>query len=99
MRIGAWLAIPVMLAVLAVAIARGLYRRGASQSRTARQSELRRGMDLRPESLPEDALGAARACFAAGEPSGALSILCRAALVELARRFSLRLPASATEGE
>jgi len=99
MRVGAWLALPIVLAVLAVAIARGLQRRNASHTRLPRESELRRGLDLRPESLPGDVLGAARARFAAGDPSGALSLLYRAALVELARRFSLRLPASATERE
>lgn len=98
-RVGAWLALPVLVAILAVAIARGLRRRRASVSPGERAGEIRRGFDLRPESLPDDALAAARARFAAGDASGALSLLYRAALVELARRFTLRLPASATEGE
>jgi uncharacterized protein DUF4129 len=63
------------------------------------EAPLRRGFDLRPESLPSDVVAAARARFAANDPAGALSLLYRAALVELARRFRLRLPASATEGE
>ena len=62
-------------------------------------SPLRRGLDLRPESLPDDVVAAARARFAAGDPTGALSLLYRGALVQLAKRFELRLPASATEGE
>lgn len=100
LRVGAWLAIPVVLALLALAIARGLRaRRASDSSRTETAGELRRGFDLRPESLPEDVLAAARARFAAGDASAALSLLYRAALVELARRFGLRLPASATEGE
>ena len=44
-------------------------------------------------------VAAARVLFAAGDAAGALSLLYRGALVELARRFGLRLPASATEGE
>jgi hypothetical protein len=98
MRVGAWLAIPGILALLALAIARGLRVRRASDS-SGLEGELRRGFDLRPESLPDDVLTTARARFAAGDASAALSLLYRAALVELARRFGLRLPASATEGE
>jgi len=100
MRIGAWLAVPALAALLAVAIARGLRTRRAAESPPAESgSALQRGFDLRPESLPDDVLAAARARFAAGDASAALSLLYRAALVELARRFGLRLPASATEGE
>jgi hypothetical protein len=100
MRVGAWLAIPVLLALLALAVARGLRARRSADSLGIESAvELRRGFDLRPESLPNDVLAAARARFAAGDASAALSLLYRAALVELARRFGLRLPASATEGE
>ena len=99
-RIGAWLAIPVILGLLFVAIARGLRARRPSDSRAGTSAgEIRRGLDLRPESLPPDVLAAARERFASGDPAGALSLLYRGALVELARRFGLRLPASATEGE
>jgi hypothetical protein len=99
-RVGAWLGLPVILAILVVAIARGLRARRASESApAAAPGEVRRGFDLRPESLPDDVLAAARARFAAGDSSGALSLLYRASLVELGRRFGLRLPASATEGE
>ena len=99
-RVGIWLAIPIALALLIVAATRGLSL-GAWRAPPKRPTEtpLRRGFDLRPESLPDDVLGAARARFAANDPSAALSLLYRAALVELARRFRLRLPASATEGE
>jgi len=99
-RVGAWLAVPAILGLLAVAIARGVRARRPRDSReTEGGIEIRRGFDLRPESLPDDVLAAARARFAAGDASAALSLLYRASLVELARRFGLRLPASATEGE
>jgi len=99
-RIGFWLGIPVLLAIIVVAAARGFRwpRRGGVSPAPA-DEPVRRGFDLRPESLPSDVLAAARARFAADDPAGALSLLYRAALVELARRFRLRLPASATEGE
>jgi len=99
-RIGAWLLIPITLAVLIVAAARGVrFRAWRRSGPVPPEAPLRRGFDLRPESLPADVLAAARARFAAHDPAGALSLLYRAALVELARRFRLRLPASATEGE
>jgi uncharacterized protein DUF4129 len=98
-RIGAWLVIPIALALLVVAAARGVRLGGWRSAAPVPEAPLRRGFDLRPESLPSDVVAAARARFAANDPAGALSLLYRAALVELARRFRLRLPASATEGE
>ncbi|MFI5314809.1 MAG: DUF4129 domain-containing protein [Myxococcota bacterium] len=99
-RIGAWIAIPLVVLLLLAAIARGMRGRAQRGLRArATETEPIRGLDLRPESLPVDVLGAARARFAAGDATGALSLLYRGALVALARRFGLRLPASATEGE
>ena len=100
-RVGAWLALPVVAALLFVAIARGMRfgRERDSRPPPPGASPLFRALDLRPESLPADVVAAARARFAAGDAAGALSLLYRGALVELARRFALRLPASATEGE
>ena len=100
-RVGAWLALPILAAFLFVAVARGmrLGRESDSRAPPVGESALARSFDLRPESLPADVVAAARALFAAGDPSGALSLLYRGALVELARRFGLRLPDSATEGE
>jgi uncharacterized protein DUF4129 len=97
-RVGLWLLLPVLLAVLVVAAARGL-RFASGSARLPTESASRSGFDLRPESLPGDVVSAARALFQAGDASGALSLLYRGALVELARRFRLRLPASATEKE
>ncbi|HTO54526.1 MAG TPA: DUF4129 domain-containing protein [Myxococcota bacterium] len=98
-RVGIWLLVPVLLALLVVAAARGLRITRRSRGELPLESPARRGFDLRPESLPADVVAAARARFAANDPSGALSLLYRGALVELARRFKLRLPASATEKE
>lgn len=99
-RVVAWLTLPIVLAILAVAIARGMQRvRPDPRGPPDDGGEVRRAFDLRPESLPADVVSVARARFAAGDPAGALSLLYRGALVELGRRFGVRLPASATEGE
>ena len=93
----ATVAVVALLVVLLLRAARA-QRAHTPVSDTA-EGPVRRGFDLRPESLPDDVVAAARARFAAGDPTGALSLLYRGALVQLARRFALRLPASATEGE
>jgi len=57
------------------------------------------GLDLRPETLPEDLPGEALRRFRAGDPRGALALLYRGALAVLVQRDGLRVPASATEGD
>jgi len=57
------------------------------------------GLDLRPESLPEDVVAAARAAWERGDATLALSLLYRGALVRLAKRGALEIPESATENE
>lgn len=99
-RVGIWVALALGAVVGAVLLLRALRaQRGQGRVAGSEPSAVRRGLDLRPESLPGDVVAAARARFAAGDPTGALSLLYRGALVELARRTALRLPASATEGE
>ena len=57
------------------------------------------GMDLRAESLPLDIPAAARACLAAGDVRGALSLLYRGALRVLIYERDLELRAGDTEGD
>ena len=57
------------------------------------------GFDLRPESLPEDVVAAARAAFARGEHRAALSLLYRAALSHVTRRDGVELKPGHTEGD
>ena len=57
------------------------------------------GMDLRPESLPDDVTAAARDLLRAGDARGCVGLLYRASLSVLVNRFGLELPASATEGD
>lgn len=57
------------------------------------------GLDLDPRSLPAELVAEARACWRRGERIAALSLLYRGALVRLALRGALEIPASATEFE
>ena len=57
------------------------------------------GLDLDPDSLPDDVVAAARALWAQGEAIAALSLLYRGALVRLGARGALEIPESATEFE
>ena len=55
------------------------------------------GLDVRPESLPADLLGAASAALAAGQVEVALSLLYRGALVALIHRTQVEFRAGDTE--
>ncbi|MFZ2266376.1 MAG: DUF4129 domain-containing protein [Azonexus sp.] len=55
------------------------------------------GLDVRPESLPADLIGAARAALAAGRVEAALSLLYRGALVALIQRTPVEFRAGDTE--
>jgi hypothetical protein len=57
------------------------------------------GLDLRPESLPDDIPGAALERLATGDARGALGLLYRGALVSLVHRRGVPLIESDTEGE
>jgi len=57
------------------------------------------GLDLRPESLPEDVPGTALALWRKGRPREAMSLLYRGCLSLLVNRHRLDLPESATEGD
>jgi hypothetical protein len=90
------------LAIAVLAILFALRGRRFDLSRAPRpgpQPVSRMGLDLRPESLPEDVVAAARAAWASGDAVLALSLLYRGALVRLAQRGALEIPESATENE
>jgi hypothetical protein len=57
------------------------------------------GLDIRPESLPEDIGAAALALLGAGREREALSLLYRGALSRAVHRHGIAILASATEGE
>lgn len=56
-------------------------------------------LDIRPESLPDDIAGAARALLRRGEQRAALSLLYRGALSRLVHDHGLAIRAASTEGE
>jgi len=100
LRVGAWLALALVVAALAIVILRALRAREHTPEAVAPdESQVRFGLDLRPEALPPDVIAAALARFSDGDAPGALSLLYRGALVHLVRGLGLRVPASATEGE
>jgi hypothetical protein len=57
------------------------------------------GLDLRPESLPEDIAAAAWALWSRGEAAAALGLLYRAAISRLVERDGLALESSDTEND
>lgn len=57
------------------------------------------GLDVRPDSLPEDIPAEALQQLKAGQSRAALSLLYRGALVRLISDHQLEIPGSATEGE
>lgn len=57
------------------------------------------GLDLRPESLPEDPAMMAERLIEAGQFRSAFSLLYRGALSALVHRHALAIPDGATEGE
>ena len=57
------------------------------------------GLDITPDSLPEDVAAAALAMWQAGKVIDALSLLYRGALVTLVHRDGINLRGSATEGD
>lgn len=75
----------------------GEARRGRAPRRAA--PEFLFGLDLRPASLPADIAAAARAALAAGQPTAALSLLYRGALVALIHRWSIDFLPGDTEAD
>src|SRR5205085_3468953 len=57
------------------------------------------GLDVRPASLPDDIVGAARAALAAGSPAAALGLLYRGALSALIHFAAVDFHAGDTEGD
>jgi hypothetical protein len=96
-----------VLIVLALALSIGLILRWIARldpepsemlERPVRPDEIA-GLDIRPESLPGDAIDVARSLFAQDRMREALALLYRAALSYLVHERDLELPTSATEGE
>jgi hypothetical protein len=97
-----WLAGGALLAYLIYWFVnnRELGRRGIKAAGNGRVAPTRiAGLDLRPESLPDDPASEAERLIEAGEYRGALSLLYRGALSALIHRHALEIHDGATEGE
>ena len=87
-------------ALLAVVILRAL--RGGSRIETpagAPPPTHVRGLDIRPEELPQDVSRAARNLWERGERRGAMILLYRAVLSRLVHRYNAAIRDSSTEGD
>jgi len=88
------------VAILAVCARRWivLNRGHADRGAVARPSHVR-DLDIRPESLPDDIAGAARALWMRGEQRASLSLLYRGAVSRLVHHFAVPIRAASTEGD
>ena len=99
-RLLLWIAGAVCAAIALVWAIRKLRERMPHPA--AREREVTgsvQGLDIRPESLPEDIGAAALALLEAGREREALSLLYRGALSRAVHRHGIAILASATEGE
>lgn len=99
MRVGIWAIAALVAAFLIYLIIR--YRDAWMPGERVRSlpPEFLFGLDVRPESLPDDVAAAARQALAAGHIEEALSLLYRAALVALIHRLHVEFRAGDTEGD
>jgi hypothetical protein len=93
------LAVALLLYLVVMYLRRDEGADGAGRGQRAHKPESLFGLDLRPDSLPPDLLGAARRLWANGDHAGAMSLLYRGALAHVVDRLRVDVPDSATEGE
>lgn len=95
-----WVVVAILAAAFAVYLVRVLRIRGAVPHASAVAAPTHvRDLDIRPESLPDDVGGAARALFEGGAQRAALALLYRALLSRLVHVHGVEIRASSTEGE
>jgi hypothetical protein len=94
-----WIAWIAGAAFLMIVLLRYRDSRLAQRNRRPPQPAFLFGLDVRPESLPEDVAAAARQCVAAGRAVDALSLLYRGALVALIHRDGIDFRPGDTEGD
>ncbi|HEY4375038.1 MAG TPA: DUF4129 domain-containing protein [Burkholderiales bacterium] len=99
LRGGLWVIAIVALAWLLYLLVRhfGWFRDNFRMQRV--KPDVLFGLDLRPESLPDDVPGAARALLAQGNMRGALALLYRASLSFLIHERDLDIQVGDTEGD
>ena len=95
-----WLLGAIAVAVFAVCAWRwARVQADAARTRAAPRPSHVHDLDIRPESLPVDMAGAARALWQRGEHRAALSLLYRGALSRLVHGHAVPIRAASTEGE
>ena len=100
LRIIAWILAVALIAWLLFLVSRRLgWFKGLATRRSGYKPDVLFGLDLRPESLPDDIPAAARAQLAAGDLRAALSLLYRGALRCLIHEREVEVSAGDTEGE
>lgn len=96
----AWVLGAVAVAVFAVFVWRwASVRADAQRVRAEMRPSFVNELDIRPESLPADIAGSARALHRRGETRAALSLLYRGALSRLVHEHAVPIRAASTEGE
>lgn len=95
-----WLVLALAIAWLLLRLRRWFGGRGTGDPGQALQLPTQvRGLDIRPDTLPDDVGGAAWALWQRGETRGALSLLYRGALSQLVHGHGVPIRASSTEGD
>lgn len=99
-RLVVWGVAGMAAAMLLVFLVRVLRTRGAAPAGASYAAPTHvRDLDIRPESLPDDIGGAARALWDRGEHRAALALLYRGMLSRLAHAHGVPIRDSSTEGE
>jgi hypothetical protein len=95
-----WLGLALALAWLLLRLRRWLGGRGAAERDAALALPTQvRGLDIRPDTLPDDVGAAAWALWQRGETRACLSLLYRGALSQLVHGHAVPIRASSTEGD
>ncbi|OQX14758.1 MAG: hypothetical protein BWK73_08635 [Thiothrix lacustris] len=96
-----WIAVIILLVMAFVYRQHilALLKRTKRQASTAPPPDVLFGMDIRPESLPDDIAAASQRLWESGQQREALSLLYRGALMRLTRHDHLNVQASHTEGD
>lgn len=98
-RVLVWVGAALLVAALIYVLIRYRDHWLPGQRTPSHPPEFLFGLDVRPESLPDDVAAAARAAIAAGRIEEALSLLYRAALVTLIHRLHIEFRIGDTEDD